>query len=38
MVLSECLEAEGAGPNEGVNVREWVWDGFLDVVTNQLDT
>lgn len=32
-VLNETLRAEGAGPVQGVNVREWVWSGFLDAVT-----
>lgn len=32
-VLNETLRADGAGPVQGVNVREWVWSGFLDAVT-----
>lgn len=30
--ILEQLHAEG-GPGESRNVREWVWDGFLDAVT-----
>ena len=33
-VLNGTLDAEGAGPDEGPNVREWVWGGFLDAVTS----
>ena len=33
-LLSDLLEAEGMGPGSGENVRAWVWDGFLDAVTN----
>jgi len=32
-LLGRALDADGRGPREGANVREWVWDGFLDVVT-----
>ncbi|MEM7414716.1 MAG: hypothetical protein AAF389_04405 [Gemmatimonadota bacterium] len=32
-VLNATLEAEGAGPGSGSNVREWVWGGFLDAAT-----
>jgi hypothetical protein len=31
-LLSDRLEAEGLGPRTGANVREWVWDGFLNAV------
>ena len=33
-LLSSTLDAEGLGPGDGSNVREWVWDGYLDAVTN----
>ncbi len=33
-LLTSVLEAGGAGPGSGDNVRAWVWDGFLDAVTN----
>jgi hypothetical protein len=32
-VLSERLDADGFGPRSGSNVREWVWNGFLDAFT-----
>ena len=32
-LISATLEAEGSGPGTGRDVREWVWDGFLDAVT-----
>lgn len=28
------LSADGLGPREGANVREWVWGGFLDSVAH----
>ena len=34
LTLSDLLESEGLGPGSGENVRAWVWDGFLDAVTN----
>jgi len=33
-LLSGALEADGVGPRQSANVRAWVWDGFLDAVTN----
>ena len=33
-LLSDVLDADGLGPGSGENVRAWVWDGFLDAVTN----
>jgi hypothetical protein len=33
-LLATRLDADGLGPKEGANVREWVWDGFLDAVAN----
>ena len=33
-LMDRVLSADGLGPDEGRNVREWVWGGFLDVVTN----
>lgn len=33
-LLSSTLDAEGLGPREGANVREWVYDGYLNAVTN----
>jgi hypothetical protein len=33
-LLTATLEAEGLGPRSGENVRAWVWDGFLNTVTN----
>lgn len=33
-LLTAVLDAEGLGPGTGENVRAWVWDGFLDAVTN----
>lgn len=33
-VLNATLEADGAGPGSGSNVREWVWGGFLDAATS----
>ena len=33
-LMGRVLSADGLGPGEGRNVREWVWGGFLDVVTN----
>ncbi len=33
-LLTAMLEADGAGPGTGENVRAWVWDGFLDAVAN----
>ncbi len=32
-LLEGALDADGEGPGSGENVREWVWDGFLDAVT-----
>lgn len=32
-VLTASLDAEGRGPGSPENVREWVWDGFLDAAT-----
>lgn len=32
-LLEGVLDSDGMGPREGANVREWVWGGFLDVVT-----
>lgn len=32
-LLEGALDADGEGPSSGGNVREWVWDGFLDAVT-----
>lgn len=32
-LLEGALDAGGEGPGSGQNVREWVWDGFLDAVT-----
>lgn len=32
-LLEDALVADGAGPREGANVREWVWGGFLDAVS-----
>lgn len=32
-LLSAALEADGEGPGSAENVREWVWDGFLDAAT-----
>jgi len=33
-LLSATLDGDGLGPGDGTNVREWVWDGFLDAVAN----
>ena len=33
-LLTGVLEVGGGGPGSGENVRAWVWDGFLDAVTN----
>jgi hypothetical protein len=33
-LLTGTLEADGLGPRQSTNVRAWVWDGFLDAVTN----
>ena len=33
-LLESALAADGLGPGDGASVREWVWDGFLDVVAN----
>ena len=33
-LLSATLDGDGRGPGDGVNVREWVWDGFLEAVAN----
>jgi len=33
-LLSATLDGDGLGPGGAVNVREWVWDGFLDAVAN----
>ena len=32
-LLSVSLDGGGLGPGDGVNVRSWVWDGFLDAAT-----
>lgn len=32
-LLEGTLDADGEGPGSGENVREWVWDGFLDAAT-----
>lgn len=32
-LLTASLDAEGRGPGSPENVREWVWDGFLDAAT-----
>jgi hypothetical protein len=32
-LLTDVLEADGAGPRTPENVRAWVWDGFLDAMT-----
>lgn len=32
-LLTAALDADGEGPGSGENVREWVWDGFLDAAT-----
>ncbi|NNF13665.1 MAG: hypothetical protein HKN72_10590 [Gemmatimonadetes bacterium] len=32
-LLEGALDADGEGPGSGANVREWVWDGFLDAMT-----
>jgi hypothetical protein len=33
-LISATLDADGAGPRDGANVRAWVWDGLLDAVAN----
>ena len=33
-LLDARLDADGMGPGEGANVREWVWSGFLDAITH----
>jgi len=33
-LLSSTLAADGLGPRQGSNVREWVYDGYLNAVTN----
>lgn len=33
-LLSSTLAAGGRGPREGSNVREWIYDGYLNAVTN----
>ena len=32
-LLTAALDADGEGPGAPENVREWVWDGFLDAAT-----
>lgn len=32
-LLTASLDADGQGPGSPENVREWVWDGFLDAAT-----
>jgi len=33
-LMEGVLSAEGLGPQDGLNVRAWVWGGFLNAVTN----
>jgi hypothetical protein len=32
-LIETALAADGMGPREGSNVREWVWGGFLAAVS-----
>jgi hypothetical protein len=32
-LLSGSLDADGLGPGDGMSVRAWVWEGFLDAAT-----
>jgi hypothetical protein len=33
-LIDEAIEAEGFGPRAGTSIREWIWDGIIEAVTN----